>query len=224
MKTSRRYRDDYHDYVGSRYWGDEPPSRSRRDVRDRLGDRDGRDSRDRNGRDGRDRNGRDGRDDRGGRDARGARDTRSGRDARDTRDARDAKDTDEAKEAKEDEKEPMVGRKRRNTDAHLVTSKTGGAYIPPAKLKLMQARITDNSSTAFQGLAWEALKQSIHGLINKVNISNIRLIVESLFRENVVRGRGLLVRSIIQAASSTFTNVYAALVAIINSKFPNIGS
>ena len=105
-----------------------------------------------------------------------------------------------------------------------MTSKTGGAYIPPAKLKLMQARITDNSSTAFQGLAWEALKQSIHGLINKVNISNIRLIVESLFRENVVRGRGLLVRSIIQAASSTFTNVYAALVAIINSKFPNIGS
>ena len=59
-----------------------------------------------------------------------------------------------------------------------------------------------------------------------MNISNIRLIVESLFRENVVRGRGLLARSIIQAqaASPTFTNVYAALVAIINSKFPNIGS
>ena len=58
-----------------------------------------------------------------------------------------------------------------------------------------------------------------------MNISNIRLIVESLFRENVVRGRGLLARSIIQAqaASPTFTNVYAALVAIINSKFPNIG-
>ncbi len=175
MKTSRRYRDDYQDYVGSRYWGDEPPSRSRRDVRDRLGDRDGRDSRDRNGRDGRDRNGRDGRDDRGGgggggRDARGARDTRGGRDARDTRDARDAKDTDEAKEAKEDEKEPVVERKRRNADADLVTSKTGGAYIPPAKLKLMQARITDKSSTAFQRLAWEALKKSIHGLINKVSI------------------------------------------------------
>ena len=51
-----------------------------------------------------------------------------------------------------------------------------------------------------------------------MNISNIRLIVESLFRENVVRGCGLLGRSIIQAqaVSPTFTNVYAALVVIIN--------
>ena len=41
---------------------------------------------------------------------------------------------------------------------------------------------------------------------------------ESLFRENVVRGCGLLGRSIIQAqaVSPTFTNVYAALVVIIN--------
>lgn len=37
--------------------------------------------------------------------------------------------------------------------------------------------------------------------------------------------RGLLSRSILQAqgASPIFTHVYAALVAIINSKFPNIG-
>lgn len=37
--------------------------------------------------------------------------------------------------------------------------------------------------------------------------------------------RGLLARSIIQAQSfsPTFSNVYAALVAIINSKFPHIG-
>ena len=37
--------------------------------------------------------------------------------------------------------------------------------------------------------------------------------------------RGLLARSIItaQAASPTFTHVYAALVAIINTKFPQIG-
>lgn len=37
--------------------------------------------------------------------------------------------------------------------------------------------------------------------------------------------RGLLARSILQAqnASPIFTHVYAAVVAIINSKFPNIG-
>lgn len=98
--------------------------------------------------------------------------------------------------------------------------RTGGAYIPPAKLRLMQAQITDKSSLAFQRLAWEALKKSIHGLINKVNVSNIPLITTSLMKENIVRGRGLLSRSIIQAqaASPTFTHVYAALVALINSK------
>ena len=46
-----------------------------------------------------------------------------------------------------------------------------------------------------------------------------------MFAENIVRGRGLLCQSIIQAqtASPTFTHVYAALAAIINTKFPNIG-
>ncbi|XP_063230054.1 pre-mRNA-splicing factor CWC22 homolog [Bacillus rossius redtenbacheri] len=107
----------------------------------------------------------------------------------------------------------------------MLTSRTGGAYIPPAKLRMMQAQITDKSSAAYQRIAWEALKKSIHGLINKINTSNIGPIVRDLFKENIVRGRGLLCRSIIQAqaASPTFTHVYAALVAVINSKFPNIG-
>lgn len=51
------------------------------------------------------------------------------------------------------------------------------------------------------------------------------MIVRELFKENLIRGRGLLCRSIMQAqsASPTFTNVYAAVVAVINTKFPNIG-
>ncbi|XP_014237884.1 pre-mRNA-splicing factor CWC22 homolog [Trichogramma pretiosum] len=107
----------------------------------------------------------------------------------------------------------------------LLTTKTGGAYIPPAKLRLMQAELKDKSSSAYQRIAWEALKKSIHGFINKVNTSNIGPITRDLLKENIVRGRGLLARSIIQAqaASPTFTPVYAALVAVINSKFPNIG-
>ena len=107
---------------------------------------------------------------------------------------------------------------KRNTD--MLTSRTGGAYIPPAKLRMMQAQITDKSSAAYQRLAWEALKKSIHGHINKVNTANIRIIVRELLKENIVRGRGLLCRSIIQAqaASPTFTHVYAALVSVINSK------
>uniref|UniRef100_A0A2H8TTB6 Striatin-3 n=1 Tax=Melanaphis sacchari TaxID=742174 RepID=A0A2H8TTB6_9HEMI len=107
----------------------------------------------------------------------------------------------------------------------LLTSKTGGAYIPPAKLRMMQESITDKSSAAYQRIAWEALKKSIHGLTNKINVDNIGKVTRDLLRENIVRGRGLLCRSIMQAqlASTTYTHVYAALVAIINTKFPNIG-
>lgn len=107
----------------------------------------------------------------------------------------------------------------------LLTSKTGGAYIPPAKLRMMQAEITDKSSEAYQRISWEALKKSIHGFINKINVDNIGIVTRELLKENIVRGRGLLCRSIIQAqaASPTFTHVYAALVSIINSKFPSIG-
>ncbi|KAH0563993.1 hypothetical protein KQX54_008517 [Cotesia glomerata] len=130
---------------------------------------------------------------------------------------------DEKNKIQDEELGNITRAQKRTVD--LLTSKTGGAYIPPAKLKLMQAEITDKSSAAYQRIAWEALKKSIHGHINKVNTSNIGLITRELLRENVIRGRGLLARSIIQAqvASPTFTPIYAALTAILNSKFPNIG-
>uniref|UniRef100_A0A8C8GQU3 Pre-mRNA-splicing factor CWC22 homolog n=1 Tax=Oncorhynchus tshawytscha TaxID=74940 RepID=A0A8C8GQU3_ONCTS len=119
--------------------------------------------------------------------------------------------------------EPPVKKKKDELDPIL--TRTGGAYIPPAKLRMMQAQITDKSSLAYQRMSWEALKKSINGLINKVNVSNIAMIIQELLQENIVRGRGLLARSTLQAqsASATFTHVYAAVVAIINSKFPQIG-
>ncbi|PNF22112.1 hypothetical protein B7P43_G06807, partial [Cryptotermes secundus] len=104
---------------------------------------------------------------------------------------------------------------QQNRTVDLLTSRTGGAYIPPAKLRMMQAQIMDKSGASYQRIEWEALKKSIHGHINKVNTGNIAIIVRELLKENIVRGRGLLCRSIIQAqaASMTFTHVYAALVA-----------
>ncbi|XP_037379547.1 pre-mRNA-splicing factor CWC22 homolog isoform X2 [Talpa occidentalis] len=119
--------------------------------------------------------------------------------------------------------EPTVKKKKDELDPLL--TRTGGAYIPPAKLRMMQEQITDKNSLAYQRMSWEALKKSINGLINKVNISNIGIIIQELLQENIVRGRGLLSRSVLQAqsASPIFTHVYAALVAIINSKFPQIG-
>ena len=103
--------------------------------------------------------------------------------------------------------------------------KSGGAYIPPAKLRALRAQITDKQSEPYQKMTWEALKKSINGLINKVNVANLKEIVLELFAENLVRGQGLLCRSLMkaQAASQPFTPVFAAVVAVINTKFPMIG-
>ncbi|KAL6241183.1 pre-mRNA-splicing factor cwc22 [Rhinocladiella similis] len=107
----------------------------------------------------------------------------------------------------------------------LLTMRSGGTYIPPARLRALQAEITDKSSKEYQRMAWEALKKSINGLINKVNVSNIKYIVPELFGENLVRGRGLFCRSIMkaQAASLPFTPIYAAMAAIVNTKLPQVG-
>ncbi len=107
----------------------------------------------------------------------------------------------------------------------LLNTRAGGTYVPPARLRALQAQITDKTSKEYQRMAWEALKKSINGLINKVNVSNIKHIVPELFGENLVRGRGLFCRSIMkaQAASLPFTPIYAAMVAIVNTKLPKVG-
>ncbi|KAI3151077.1 hypothetical protein CBS147325_2584 [Penicillium roqueforti] len=107
----------------------------------------------------------------------------------------------------------------------LLTMRSGGTYIPPARLRALQAQITDKTSKEYQRMAWEALKKSINGLINKINVSNIKFIVPELFAENLVRGRGLFCRSIMkaQAASLPFTPIYAAMASIVNTKLPQVG-
>ena len=104
-------------------------------------------------------------------------------------------------------------------------TRAGGAYIPPARLRAMQAAITDKATPEYQRMAWEALKKSIQGMINKCNVANIKMIVPELFAENLVRGRGLFCRSIMkaQASSLPFTPIYAAMVAIVNTKLPQVG-
>jgi pre-mRNA-splicing factor CWC22 len=104
-------------------------------------------------------------------------------------------------------------------------TRAGGAYIPPARLRAMQAAITDKKGPEFQRMAWEALKKSIQGMINKCNVANIKSIVPELFSENLIRGRGLFCRSIMkaQASSLPFTPIYAAMVAIVNTKLPQVG-
>ncbi|KAF2306432.1 hypothetical protein GH714_018023 [Hevea brasiliensis] len=72
----------------------------------------------------------------------------------------------------------------------------------------------------------DALRKSINGLVNKINASNIKNIIPELFLENLIRGRGLFCRSCMksQIASPAFTDVLAALVAILNAKVPEVGN
>jgi pre-mRNA-splicing factor CWC22 len=112
-------------------------------------------------------------------------------------------------------------------DLAPVGGRTGGVYIPPFKLAMMQRARgeTDKSTPENQKLSWEALRKSINGLINKVNVTNIKHIVPEMFEENLIRGRGLFARAIMKAqlASPGFTHIYAALVAIVNTKLPENG-
>ncbi|KAF9033309.1 MIF4G-domain-containing protein [Hymenopellis radicata] len=110
--------------------------------------------------------------------------------------------------------------------AKLVGSRSGGVYMPPARLRALQAAAsTDKASPEYQRLSWDALRKSITGIVNRVNITNIKDIVPELFSENLIRGKGLFARSIMkaQASSLPFTPVFAALVAVINSKIPSVG-
>mmetsp|Transcript_10555 Transcript_10555/g.24805 ORF Transcript_10555/g.24805 Transcript_10555/m.24805 type:complete len:659 (+) Transcript_10555:165-2141(+) len=130
-----------------------------------------------------------------------------------------------AKEELKGEDEDLEAYKKRKIAQVESLGRSGGVYIPPYKMARLQKEIDDKTSPEYQRQAWEALRKSINGLVNKVNVANIKNLVEELFSENLVRGRGLFARSVIRAqmASPGFTHVFAGLVAIVNSKLPEIG-
>ncbi|XP_073064718.1 uncharacterized protein [Primulina eburnea] len=103
--------------------------------------------------------------------------------------------------------------------------RSGWVYIPPFKLSRMMKDIQDKSSIEYQRMMWDALRKSINGLVNKVNATNLKNIIPELFAENLIRGRGLFCRSCMksQMASPGFTDVFAGLVAVVNTKFPEVG-
>ncbi|KAG6617356.1 pre-mRNA-splicing factor CWC22 [Phytophthora cinnamomi] len=120
------------------------------------------------------------------------------------------------------------GRRTLLPDA-LASGRTGGVYMPPFKLAQLRAQQAadpaTSSSEALQRRTWDALRKSLNGLINKVNVGNLGHILPELFQENLVRARGLLARAVMKAqlASPGFTHIYAALVAVLNTKMPENG-
>ncbi|KAL3641573.1 hypothetical protein CASFOL_012388 [Castilleja foliolosa] len=98
---------------------------------------------------------------------------------------------------------------------------SGGVYKPPFMVARMM-EVENKTSVEYQRLTWYALKKSINGLVNKVNATNIKNIIPELFAENLIRGRALFCRSCMEA-SPGFPDVFAALVAVVNTKFPEVG-
>jgi pre-mRNA-splicing factor CWC22 len=82
----------------------------------------------------------------------------------------------------------------------------------------------EKNTIEYQKYMWEMLRKSINGIVNKVNVANIQNIILELFNENLLRGKGLLARAIMKAqmSSPNFTHVYAALIAVLNTKLPDI--
>lgn len=48
------------------------------------------------------------------------------------------------------------------------TGRTGGVYIPPFKMRLIEKSIKDKVSPEYQRVTWDALKKSLNGIVNKV--------------------------------------------------------
>ncbi|KAL7443482.1 hypothetical protein ACHAXH_008525 [Discostella pseudostelligera] len=118
-----------------------------------------------------------------------------------------------------------------------------GVYIPPAKRRLMeeQRKVNNNEAEAsnpasmkqqqvtpmhIQRQTWENLQRCINGTINRLSPSTIKPLIHALFTDaNLVRGRGLLARSIMKATSGSpqYAPTYAALMAVVNTKLPECG-
>ncbi|KAK7194009.1 Pre-mRNA-splicing factor CWC22 [Novymonas esmeraldas] len=100
-------------------------------------------------------------------------------------------------------------------------------YVPPHRRQEAASASDDAATTnspAFQQEAWRALARSITGVVNRVNNENIESSAVELFRENLVRGRGLFARSMMrtQQVDPDLTPVLAALASRINKELPSV--
>ena len=88
----------------------------------------------------------------------------------------------------EDKPERPAGTTKEDEEWWATKTRTGGTYLPPARLAAMQKNITDQSSKEYQRMTWEALKKSINGLINKVGCCRENAREGGLWRENAREG------------------------------------
>ncbi len=74
--------------------------------------------------------------------------------------------------------------------------------------------------------SWQDQRRVINGTINRLNSGTIKPLIQELFQKvNLIRLRGPLCKSVLSAAVSSpkYSDVYAAIIAVINSKLPEVG-
>ncbi|CAB9512604.1 splicing factor CWC22 [Seminavis robusta] len=141
--------------------------------------------------------------------------------------------------------ESAVGTKRSAT-SRLEELSSSGVYIPPAKRRQLEKQAAEERkqqaddekddierkevdsmvSAQQQRKSWEDEKRVVHGTINRLNEETVKPLIHDLFdKVNLIRLRGVLAKSVLQAAVSSprYSNVYAALISVINSKLPEVG-
>ncbi|KAG7662284.1 CWC22 [[Candida] subhashii] len=72
---------------------------------------------------------------------------------------------------------------------------------------------------------WKQLKRTIEKSITNLDTNNIKSTVIELFKCNLIRGKGLFVRCLMkwQLIDYRYAAMFSCLVAVINSKIPEIG-
>ena len=98
--------------------------------------------------------------------------------------------------------------------------------MPPSQR--VAAQPADNPQQAVeqaQRNAWRRLHRHITSVVNKATESTVAETALALMRENIVRGRGVLVSALMRAqhANPKLSLVLASLVSVLNRHFPAIG-
>lgn len=111
----------------------------------------------------------------------------------------DCKEKEPEPAAKEAEEGGEEKNKKVDEEKEEKPVRRAGRYVPQSRMLAQLRGMPDKQSEAYQRLSWDALGKSLRGLVNKVSPTNIEHIVVDAFRENLVRGRGLLCRALMQA-------------------------
>lgn len=80
-----------------------------------------------------------------------------------------------------------------------------------------------SQSEVYQRFKWDELRYKIDEEARVCDENNIQEVVLRLFKLNLERGKGLLIRSIMKYQEYEASPVYTALISVINSKISDVG-